>query len=48
MFRNRLPRIIKSGSDQKQKKPGETFKDTATHVIPETGKWPQSMLARWL
>jgi hypothetical protein len=38
IFHNRLQRIIKKTADEKQKKPVETFKDTATHVRPEKGK----------
>ena len=46
MFHKRLPGIIKKLQTKRQKKPGETVKETATHVRPERGKWPLSKLAR--
>ena len=46
MPRNRLPRIAKKTTDQRQKEPGETNEETSGCVRPErVSKWPNSMIA---
>jgi len=46
MSRNRLPGILKKLQTNRQKKPGETMKETSGCVKPERfNKW--RMLAKW-
>jgi hypothetical protein len=45
---NRLPRIKNTRQTNRQKKPGETVKETSGCVrLERVNKWLHSMLARW-